>query len=517
MSAQPPPEAPDPHAAPHTAGAGTPTSAAARTAHTGPDGTLPLAAPSAPPTAPPPTPRLVRLREGRVVAGVCTGLAVHLGVRLTAVRVAFTLLMALGGVSGLLYLGVWTLTRRVDTAPEALPGVPRAHSAPPAAVTRPARTLDRVLAVVALVLLVAGSTPRVTTTVTVVLIAVGAMLVWRTAGPGTPGDRAEDRAGDRPGHPAADRATGRAGVTPGAPQWAGFAGGILLLVAAAAFVAITGADSAARTAGAPTGGLVVPTVLATVTMVVGLVVALIPLWLRLWTVAAAADRARAAEAERARIAAGIHDSVLQTLTLIQRRSTDPFISRMARVQERELRRWLFHTPGSGPDPAYSPTPASGDDPAPGTHPDPAAGSPATGPVPGAATTGDVASGTLFGALHTVCGEVEDLTDVTIRPVTVGTDRGLDGPLHALVLAAREAALNAATHSGCAEVHVFAEVTPSGVDVFVRDRGPGFSEADVPPDRHGVRHSIRDRMVRAGGDVGIDSGPRGTEVSLHMPS
>ncbi|MEL4183737.1 PspC domain-containing protein, partial [Corynebacterium bovis] len=354
MSDQPPPEAPDPHAAPHTAGAGTPTSAAARTAHTGPDGTLPLAAPSAPPTAPPPTPRLVRLREGRVVAGVCTGLAAHLGVRLTAVRVAFTLLMALGGVSGLLYLGVWTLTRGVDTAPEALPGVPRAHSAPPAAVTRPARTLDRVLAVVALVLLVAGSTPRVTTTVTVVLIAVGAMLVWRTAGPGTPGDRAEDRAGDRPGHPAADRATGRAGVTPGAPQWAGFAGGILLLVAAAAFVAITGADSAARTAGAPTGGLVVPTVLATVTMVVGLVVALIPLWLRLWTVAAAADRARAAEAERARIAAGIHDSVLQTLTLIQRRSTDPFISRMARAQERELRRWLFHTPGSGPGPAYSP-------------------------------------------------------------------------------------------------------------------------------------------------------------------
>ncbi|MEL4163290.1 PspC domain-containing protein, partial [Corynebacterium bovis] len=310
MSDQPPPEAPDPHAAPHTAGAGTPTSAAARTAHTGPDGTLPLAA--------------------------------HLGVRLTAVRVAFTLLMALGGVSGLLYLGVWTLTRGVDTAPEALPGVPRSHSAPPAAVTRPARTLDRVLAVVALVLLVAGSTPRVTTTVTVVLIAVGAMLVWRTAGPGTPGDRAEDRA------------TGRAGVTPGAPQWAGFAGGILLLVAAAAFVAITGADSAARTAGAPTGGLVVPTVLATVTMVVGLVVALIPLWLRLWTVAAAADRARAAEAERARIAAGIHDSVLQTLTLIQRRSTDPFISRMARAQERELRRWLFHTPGSGPGPAYSP-------------------------------------------------------------------------------------------------------------------------------------------------------------------
>ncbi|RRQ02287.1 sensor histidine kinase, partial [Corynebacterium bovis] len=254
-------------------------------------------------------------------------------------------------------------------------------------------------------------------------------------------------------------------------------------------------------------------------MVVGLVVALIPLWLRLWTVAAAADRARAAEAERARIAAGIHDSVLQTLTLIQRRSTDPFISRMARAQERELRRWLFHSPGSGPAPTYGPgpTPASGDGPAPGTHPDPAAGSPATGPVPGAATTGDVASGTLFGALHTVCGEVEDLTDVTIRPVTVGTDRGLDGPLHALVLAAREAALNAATHSGCAEVHVFAEVTPSGVDVFVRDRGPGFSEADVPPDRHGVRHSIRDRMVRAGGDVGIDSGPRGTEVSLHMPS
>ncbi|WP_342027424.1 PspC domain-containing protein, partial [Corynebacterium bovis] len=309
-------------------------------------------------------PRPVRRAAHRAVAGVCTGLAAHLGVRLTAVRVVFTLLMTLGGVSGLLYLGVWTLTRRVDTAREALPGVPRAHSAPPAAVTRPARTLDHALAVVAVVLLVAGSTPRVTTTVTVVLIAVGAMLVWRTAGPGTPADRADrtdrtgdpaaDRAGTRAGHPATGRATGRAGVTPGAPQWAGFAGGILLLVAAAAFVAITGADSAARAAGAPTGGLVVPTVLATVTMVVGLVVALIPLWLRLWTVAAAADRARAAEAERARIAAGIHDSVLQTLTLIQRRSTDPFISRMARAQERELRRWLFHTPGSGPAPTYGP-------------------------------------------------------------------------------------------------------------------------------------------------------------------
>ena len=106
----------------------------------------------------------------------------------------------------------------------------------------------------------------------------------------------------------------------------------------------------------------------------------------------------------------------------------------------------------------------------------------------------------------------------MRPVVVGGDRTLDDDLRALVLAAREAMVNAAKHAGVDEVSVFAEVEPDEVNVFVRDRGAGFDPDAVPDDRHGLADSVRGRMARHGGTVRLRSrAGEGTEVHLRMPT
>jgi len=213
--------------------------------------------------------------------------------------------------------------------------------------------------------------------------------------------------------------------------------------------------------------------MAALSLVVGVLVVLIPLWLKLWSTADAAARERATSEERARIAARIHDSVLQTLTVIQRQSDQPNIAKLARTQERQLRQWLF---GAGES---------------------------------------VSTEKLFGGLRVACGEVEDLFGVQIRPVVVGEDMPVDPPLLSLLLAGREAMVNAAKHSGCQEINVYCETSDTGVDLYVRDRGPGFSLETVPADRHGVRSSIIGRMAASGGTASIDSGSFGTEVTLHL--
>jgi signal transduction histidine kinase len=90
-------------------------------------------------------------------------------------------------------------------------------------------------------------------------------------------------------------------------------------------------------------------------------------------------------------------------------------------------------------------------------------------------------------------------------------------LTALVMAAREAIVNAAKHAGVDEVSVYAEVEPAAVTVFVRDRGKGFDPDVVPADRHGLADSIRGRMERNGGTCRLRTAPGdGTEVQLEMP-
>lgn len=176
---------------------------------------------------------------------------------------------------------------------------------------------------------------------------------------------------------------------------------------------------------------------------------------------------------RADVAAHLHDSVLQTLALIQRQAGDAReVVRLARRQERELREWLY-----------------------GAN-DPAA--------------------TLRAALLEAAAELENLFPVRVETVTVGEDPALTPALAELVKAAREAMTNAAKHSGAAAVDVYAEVGEGIVEVFVRDRGSGFDPSAIAEDRHGVKGSILERMGRHHGTARITSNPdRGTEVSLEM--
>ncbi len=182
--------------------------------------------------------------------------------------------------------------------------------------------------------------------------------------------------------------------------------------------------------------------------------------------------------ERARISAHIHDSVLQTLTLIQQHGEDPARTRqLARRQERELRNWLYGTPTSTP------------------------------------------TGLRLGpALEFAASSVEDSFDVSIAVVAVGDTNDLEpADLDALIAASKEAMANAAKHSGSNRIDVYAERRGQSIEVFVRDTGVGFDPASISQDRHGVADSIVARMQRVGGKALIHSAPgSGTEVELVMP-
>ena len=181
--------------------------------------------------------------------------------------------------------------------------------------------------------------------------------------------------------------------------------------------------------------------------------------------------------ERARISAHLHDSVLQTLSLIQRADDPDRMGRLARQQERELRTWLYGQSPSSPD------------------------------------------GVRLGpALERAADEVEEVHGVRIEVVAVGDSADLaNSQISELIAATREAMTNAARHSGVERIDVFAERRPGFIDVFVRDTGVGFDPEQLEADRHGVRDSIMGRMARAGGRATIHSSPDGgTEVELSLP-
>lgn len=434
---------------------------------------------SLPPGSPPqrPRPALRRAADGRVLAGVCAGLADHLGLHPLALRVGFIVLTAVGGLGALVYAFLWAtiepaVERQASTAP---PGsaAPRPTSPGPtsqpdavgsgsaggsgtaygmvqARLRQPGTGILLVLGgglaiLVGAIALVQtlGLNLRLDITLPVLVLTIGAVFVWSQLD--TNGrDRLLAHQGNR------QQALGRLIIGVG--------------LVAAALIALTAQGRSLdelRDVG-----------FAVVLALVGVGLLAAPYVTRLWRDLREEQAATARATERADIAAHLHDSVLQTLALIQRRADDPGqVTRLARAQERELRSWLY-----------------------------------AGPVGHSAT--------LAGAVAAAGHDVEDVYGVPIELVVTG-DRPLDDRGQALVNALREALINAVRH-GAAPVSAYVEVGTASVEAFVRDHGPGFELDDVPEDRLGVRESILGRMQRHGGTAAVRRLEHGTEVSLELP-
>jgi signal transduction histidine kinase len=239
---------------------------------------------------------------------------------------------------------------------------------------------------------------------------------------------------------------------------------------------LAGGITAALLAGGESDiGAAVAAVSVVAAAVLALVGAVVLPWIFLLARTLTRERAARVRAEqRAEVAAHLHDSVLQSLTLIQKQAESPPVLRLARSAERELRAWLY----------------------------------------GAPTAGDA---DFAAAVRSVAAEVEDRFPVTIELVSVGTCP-LDERSQAVVGAVREALTNAAKHAEARRVSVLAEVAEAGVLVLVRDRGRGFDPAAPnSPDQRGISDSIQARMRQHGGTATIRSAVgEGTEVELRMP-
>ncbi|GAB3129191.1 ATP-binding protein [Tsukamurella serpentis] len=384
-------------------------------------------------------PRMYRRNGGAVIGGVCGGIADHLEVDAVKVRIAFTVL-ALMGAGVVMYALLWFMCR------------PGTDTEQPDPSERRRGLALAVLGVVgAATLATVASSSNVGFIVPVIVIGVGAALVWREA----------DSATRPPDQPAP---AGSLWV-----MWLRTLSGVTLVIVGLAVVFLGRVDVAA-----------IPTALAAVVLtLVGVALLTVPIWVRMWRDLGAERAARVRTIEREEIASHLHDSVLQTLALIQKQSADgAAVKRLARSQERELRQWLF---GGAQPPAQS----------------------------------------LAAAVKAAAAEVEDVHAVAVNVITVGDVEGgeleVDDRFTALLGAAKEAMVNAAKHSGCEDVDVYAEVDGDLASVFVRDRGVGFDPEAVPLDRQGLAKSIRSRVQRRGGTVVVRSNPgRGTEVRLSVP-
>ena len=398
-----------------------------------------------------PIPRLVRPTTGRIVGGVAMGVAGHLRVEVLWVRLTFALLALLSGVGVLAYALLWVF-------------VPQHRGGEPAASDGAARRQAIGIAAVGAGLAVLGTALGLNDRLGWIvgplgLAAVGAAFIWREA------DDAQRQRWRR-------SAAGVVGETRSG-LWRLF-GGAFLVIGGLAVFALGQFDVGA------TGGALVAVLLT----LVGVAIIAIPWWIRLVRDLGAERREVVVAQERAEIAAHLHDSVLQTLALIQRQSADPReVLRLSRSQERELRSWLYG---------------------------PAGYATATAPPPAAS---------LAAALAATAGEVEDTYAVKVTPVVVG-DTPMDGAgsdMSALIAATREAMVNAAKHAGDPEISLYAEVEDDAVTVFVRDRGVGFDADRVGGDRRGLVESIHGRMDRHAGRAVVRSTPgKGTEVELRMP-
>lgn len=372
-----------------------------------------------------------------IAAGVCLGLARRLGVDPLAVRLAFVVAAAAGGLGIVAYVIAWAAIPAPAGA--AVPGARRARA-------QVAAGGGLLMLALLLSLRELGLWFSDALVWPVVLAAVGGGLLWRQS-------RTSPLPSESP-----PRAEVAAGVYRG-----GF--GVALVVGAGLlFLQTNGALGPAR-----------DVILAVVVITVALALVLAPLLWRLGRNLAEERSERIRSQERAELAAHLHDSVLQTLALVQKRADDPrAVATLARRQERELRAWLW---------------------------DPGA------PTPDAS---------LAASLRAAAADVEEAHGVPVEVVTVGDAHVDDGTI-ALVAAVREALTNAAKFAGDAgPVALYAESADDRVQVFVRDRGAGFDPDAIPGDRRGVRDSIIARMARHGGHAAIHPAPGGgTEVELTL--
>jgi signal transduction histidine kinase len=403
-------------------------------------------------TQPAPAP-LRRDTEHRVLTGVCAGIARQLGVDPLIVRVAFVAGAMAGGVGLVLYLLAAVLIPAGDQPAGARRRTGRAEVEVGLGVGL--LVLSVLLAFRALGLFFSDAVVW-----PLVLVAAGGALLWRQS-LGLSREAAPAR-GSAPATAADAPPSGRRAAALVSRTGLGIA---LVIAAGLAFLSATGALSAAR-----------DVVLSALVVAVVLAVIFAPWILRLVRSLTEERAERIRSQERAEMAAHLHDSVLQTLALVQQRAEDPrAVAALARRQERELRAWLSRR-----------TPPAGDAPR------------------------------LAAALEAVAGEVERDHGVAVDVVAVG-DADLDERGRALVAAAREAVVNAAKFGAGSPVAVYAEALDGELQVFVRDRGPGFDPGELPADRRGVRESIVGRMARHGGRAAIHSAPgAGTEVELTMP-
>jgi signal transduction histidine kinase len=393
--------------------------------------------------------------ENAILGGVCGGLAIRLGVKERTVRIVFSLFALVAGLGVLLYMVLW-LTRPRSGEDEAI-----GHR-----LLGRHRQLHRVLigliAIVAslFILLSLGAPTFGIYTWPLLLSLIAAIGVWRGASVDER-HHLEELVKSAPVIGAPSARTRRS-------LWLRVILGVVLV-----FIGLRTLNHVRGFWGGTTAvffGIVI--------LVAGVLVLLAPWWLATLNDLSGERRARVRVEERANVAAHLHDSVLQTLTLIERAAGDETaVTRLARNQERELRQWLFEPDGD----------VRGDE-----------------------------GGTITSHLHALESEIENDYGVKVELVVVG-DCDTDADVLALVAAGREAAINAARWSQATSISIFAEVEPNAVTLFVRDRGTGFDVEAVPHDRHGIALSIRQRMLQHGGTASIKSTLEvGTEVQLALP-
>lgn len=449
----------------------------------------------------------------RLVGGVCAGFAEHTGAPVATVRLVTVLLSFCGGFGALLYAWLWATVPSAGSraAADPLPKSSLARSSPvlPGAGEAPvspgaARPIDgsgagsadpagaggassAATAATRLDAQSARAAPVTEILLGLALLAAGSALVASRLGADIPLAVVVPAIVVLAGTALAWRQF--ADIRSGAAQQSSallvrILGALVLVAVGILLFFVTGTNPSAWTV-----------ILAAASVLLGVAVVTAPWLLRLWSDLADERAARAREAERADIAAHLHDSVLQTLALIQQKAgPHSDAARLARAQEHELREWLFTGSRGASTQAVT----------------------------------DLAS-----ALRRIAGEIEEDFAVHVEVVTAGSPvaiRAEAGRLpgnaptdstdaaESLLAAAREAMLNAARHAGGA-VSVYLETGRRGIELSVTDRGPGFALNEIPEDRLGVRESILGRMRRAGGSAAVRPGPggTGTEILLTLPA